>query len=120
MKWIRLFYPYGHGQAKKSLWTQMEDAIINKQEQFNMSSGEQLRDYLPVQKAAEYISKISLQNEVTGIINCCSGKPVSVRNFVEQFFKEHDYEIKLNRGYYPLPVFEPLAFWGDITKLSQC
>jgi dTDP-6-deoxy-L-talose 4-dehydrogenase (NAD+) len=119
MKWLRIFYPYGNGQSKKSLWTQLEDAIINKQEQFNMSLGEQLRDYLPVACVAEYISKVALQNNVTGIINCCSGEPVSVRNFTENFFKERRYDIKLNLGYYSRPEYEPIAFWGDSSKLQN-
>jgi len=52
-----------------------------------MSLGEQLRDYISVDCAAEYVSKIVLQNEITGIINCCSSKPISVRRFVEEIFK---------------------------------
>jgi dTDP-6-deoxy-L-talose 4-dehydrogenase (NAD+) len=119
MKWIRLFYPYGHGQGKKSLWTQLEDTIRNKQEQFNMSLGEQLRDYLPITCAAEYISKIACQNKQNGIINCCSGDPVSIRSFVEHFFEERDYKVKLNRGFYPYPEYEPFAFWGDTSKLKN-
>jgi len=119
MKWVRIFYPYGQGQSKKSLYSQMEDAISNNAEQFNMSFGEQLRDYISIGCAAEYITKIALQNEITGIINCCSGKPVSVRKFVEDFFKEKGANIKLNLGYYPYPQFEPLAFWGDSNKLSM-
>jgi dTDP-6-deoxy-L-talose 4-dehydrogenase (NAD+) len=119
MKWIRLFYPYGHGQSKKSLWSQLEEAIINKQKKFNMSSGEQLRDYLPISHVAEYISKITLQNNITGIINCCSGQPVSARSFVERFFEERKYPITLNRGCYSLPDYEPLAFWGNTSKLNK-
>jgi len=119
MKWVRIFYPYGQGQSKKSLYSQMEDAITNNAEQFNMSLGEQLRDYITVDCATEYISKIALQNEITGIINCCSGKPISVRKFVEDFFNERGVNIKLNLGYYPYPQFEPLAFWGDTAKLKK-
>jgi dTDP-6-deoxy-L-talose 4-dehydrogenase (NAD+) len=119
MKWVRIFYPYGEGQSKKSLYGQMEDAINNNIEQFNMSQGEQLRDYISVDCASEYIAKIALQNDITGIINCCSGKPVSVRRFVEDFFKESGVNIKLNLGYYPYPQFEPLAFWGDTDKLIR-
>jgi dTDP-6-deoxy-L-talose 4-dehydrogenase (NAD+) len=119
MKWMRVFYPYGQGQGVKSLWSQMEQALKAKQEQFNISLGEQLRDYLPVSKAAEIISRVALQNDVTGIINCCSGKPVSVRSFVEQFFKERNFPIKLNLGYYPYTDYEPFAFWGDNEKLNS-
>jgi dTDP-6-deoxy-L-talose 4-dehydrogenase (NAD+) len=118
LKWVRIFYPYGDGQSPKSLWSQMQNAILNKQDVFNMSKGDQLRDYLPVKKVAEYISKIAMQNNVTGAINCCSGTPVSVKQFVENFFAEHNYNIKLNLGYYPYPDYEPHAFWGNTTKLE--
>ena len=118
-KWLRIFYPYGHGQYKKSLWSQMEDAIITNVKEFNMSLGEQLRDYLPVETMAEYIVSAALQDEIYGVINCCSGKPVSIRSFVENFFEQHGYKIKLNLGYYPYSKHEPLAFWGDNKKLLK-
>jgi dTDP-6-deoxy-L-talose 4-dehydrogenase (NAD+) len=119
LKWVRFFYLYGQGQGKKTLWGQLEEAAKNNQKEFNMSMGEQLRDYISINQAAEYMSKIALQNDITGIINCCSGKPISVRRFVEDFFNERSVSIKLNLGYYPYPEFEPLAFWGDTGKLSK-
>jgi dTDP-6-deoxy-L-talose 4-dehydrogenase (NAD+) len=119
LKWARFFYLYGEGQGKKTLWGQLEEAAKNNQNEFNMSMGEQLRDYISIECAAEYMSTIALQNEITGIINCCSGKPVSVRRFVENFFNERGIDMKLNLGYYPYPEFEPLAFWGDTEKLSK-
>jgi dTDP-6-deoxy-L-talose 4-dehydrogenase (NAD+) len=118
-KWLRLFYPYGQGQQKKSLWGQMQDAISTNAKEFNMSPGEQLRDYLPVEKAAEYIVSAAIQNEITGIINCCSGKSVSVRRFAENFFEQRGYPIRLNLGCYSYSKHEPLAFWGDTSKLMR-
>lgn len=118
-KWIRLFYMYGEGQAKNSLIPQLEEAIKSGQPIFNMSGGEQLRDYLPVTEIAENIVLSSLQSNVTGIINCCSGKPISVRNLVENYIKEKKANIKLNLGYYPYPDYEPFAFWGDRSKLQS-
>ena len=44
-----------------------------------MSGGEQERDYLPIEKVAEYIVTIALQDNISGIINCCSGKPIKVK-----------------------------------------
>jgi dTDP-6-deoxy-L-talose 4-dehydrogenase (NAD+) len=118
-KWLRLFYPFGPGQGPKSLYSQMENAVSTQSKEFNMSAGEQLRDYLPVEKMAGCIAKAALQDNVSGVINCCSGKPISVRTFVENYFKDHDYSIKLNLGHYPYPDYEPLAFWGDINKLTK-
>ncbi|MEO8665692.1 MAG: NAD-dependent epimerase/dehydratase family protein [Ignavibacteria bacterium] len=117
-KWVRLFYIYGKGQSERSLYTQMEKAVDNNDTEFKMSGGEQLRDFLPVEKVAENITEISLQDSVTGIINCCSGKPQSVRKFVEAYFNSRQKEIKLVTGYYSYPDYEPFAFWGDNTKLN--
>lgn len=118
-KWIRLFYMYGKGQNPNSILSQLDKALENGEANFNMSGGEQLRDYLPVEKVAECIAKISMQNKVHGIINCCSGKPISIRRLVENYLKEKQKNIHLNFGYYPYPDYEPMAFWGNADKLNR-
>ncbi len=119
LKWLRLFYAYGKGQSSQSLLSQLDAAVKNNEKVFNMSGGEQLRDYLPVEKLSEYIVTTAFQNKITGIINCCSGKPISIRNLAENYIKKKDADIKLNFGYYPYPDYEPMAFWGDNSKLLQ-
>lgn len=117
LKWVRLFYMYGKGQNPNSLFSQLEQAIANKEGVFNMSSGEQVRDYLPIETVARNIQSIALQNRVSGVINCCSGKPVKLKDMVEAFIKEKKSAVSLNLGYYPYTDYEPMAFWGDNTKL---
>lgn len=117
-KWLRLFYIYGEGQSEKSLLSQLEKAIRKGKKRFNMSGGEQVRDYLPVEKVAEYIVKISMQDKVSGIINCCSGVPVSIRKLVEDYLEKKQKSIHLNLGYYSYPDYEPMAFWGCDKKLQ--
>jgi len=119
LKWVRLFYMYGGGQSPNSLLSQLGKALENSEEVFNMSGGEQARDYLPVEKVAEYIVKIALQNETAGIINCCSGVPVTIRQFVEDYLQLQHKTIKLNLGYYPYTDYEPMRFWGDNRKLKS-
>lgn len=118
-KWTRLFYMYGKGQSPKSLISQLDKALEDKKAVFNMSGGEQVRDFLPVNKMTEYIVAAASQQHVTGIINCCSGVPVTVKDFVEAYLKEKNAFIKLNLGYYKYPDYEPMRFWGDKTKLRS-
>ena len=118
-KWIRLFYMYGEGQNPNSLLSQLQTALQNGDKEFNMSGGEQERDYLPIEKVAEYIVAIALQNKVTGIVNCCSGKPIKVKELVKNYLKDNNREIKLNLGYYPYTDYEAMSFWGDDTKLKS-
>ena len=117
-KWIRLFYVYGKGQNPNSILSQLEQALENGQTFFNMSGGEQLRDYLPVEDVAEYIVKIAIQNRITGIINCCSGTPISIKDLVTKYLKKTNKRINLNLGHYPYPEYEPMEFWGDASKLT--
>lgn len=118
LNWIRLFYMYGKGQSPNSLLSQLQSAIDRGDTVFNMSPGDQLRDYLEVRKVAEYIVAIAMQNDEAGIINCCSGKPIQVKQLVEDYLKERNASIELNLGYYPYSDIEPRNFWGDIKKLK--
>ncbi len=116
--WLRLFYMYGEGQNPKSILSQLENAIKNNDKIFNMSKGDQQRDYLPIEKVAEYIVKTALQNKIKGIVNCCSGKPITILKLVQDYLDEHKADIKLNLGYFPYPDYEPFAFYGDAKKLN--
>lgn len=118
-KWIRLFYVHGDGGSKNSILEQLRSAIKRKETVFPMSGGRQKRDYLPVDKAAEYIVKISTQDKQHGIFNCCKGKPVTIRRFVEEYLKRTGQNIKLDLGRYPYPDYEPMAFWGDRRRLDS-
>jgi len=118
-KWVRLFYMYGKGQSPNAILSQLDKALENGETDFNMSGGEQLRDYLPVEKVAEYIVAIALQDKERGIINCCSGAPVSIRKLVENYLVKKQKRIHLNLGYYLYPDYEPMAFWGNDKKLKM-
>ncbi len=118
-KWIRLFYMFGEGQNKRSLLELLKAAIERGETQFDMSGGEQLRDYLPVEQVAANIVRIATQNRVTGIVNCGSGTPTSVRKLVEEDLKKREKQIKLNFGFYPYNSNEPMAAWADIRKLES-
>ena len=118
--WARLFYLYGEGQAKNSLLPQLRRAVERGDKVFNMSGGEQLRDYLPVTKVAKHLVTLALGNRDNGIVNVCSGKPISVRGLAECWIKENHCSIKLNLGYQPYTDYEPMAFWGKRQTLDRC
>jgi dTDP-6-deoxy-L-talose 4-dehydrogenase (NAD+) len=119
LTWARLFYLYGDGQAESSLLPQLKRAVKEDQAFFNMSGGEQLRDYLSVIDVAKNLVMLALNRADIGVINLCSGNPISVRKLVEGWVEENGWKIELNLGHYPYPNYEPLAFWGDRKKLDS-
>lgn len=118
LAWLRIFYLYGPGQAKTSLYTQLNDAIDRKDRRFPMSSGDQVRDFMPVQQAAELIVDLAEQCQDVGIVNLCSGEPVSVIALVNRWMLKRQVSIELDTSRYPYPDHEPFAFWGSRTKLD--
>lgn len=119
LTWARLFYMYGKNQAKTSLYSQLRDAVKRGDKVFNMSGGEQLRDYLSIEEVSHQIVCLALAQSDVGITNICAGKPISVRQQVESWLSENNWEIELNLGFYPYPDYEPMEFWGDRNRLNS-
>jgi len=111
LQWARLFYMYGKGQNDKSVLSQLDAAIDNGDTHFNMSGGEQLRDYLPIESLVQQLYDLH-QSQRKGTFNICSGKPISIRRLVEERIQQRGADITLNLGYYSYPDYEPMAFWG--------
>ena len=119
LQWMRLFYMYGDGQNPRSLLAQLDTAIDAGEEVFNMSNGDQLRDYSPIEDVADNFVLVLENPQCDGVINCCSGIPTSVIDLVRRRCREKASGLRLNRSYYPYPDYEPLAFWGVRSKLTD-
>ncbi len=119
LQWARLFYMYGEGQSPNSLLAQLDRAIEHGETAFNMSGGEQLRDYLPVQEVAARLAALLEHPSHDGIVNICKGEPISVRRLVERHLAERGAEMRLNLGYHPYSHNEPMAFWGDGSRFDS-
>lgn len=119
LTWARLFYMFGEGQPKASLYGQFDAAIERGGARFPMSGGEQLRDYLPVEEVALHIVSLALRGADAGVVNVCAGRPTSVRALVEGWARQRDWDGELVLGQYPYPSHEPMAFWGADAKLKR-
>lgn len=119
LRWMRLFYSYGPGQRARSLLSLLAKAVADGDAAFPMSGGEQLRDYLPVEQLAGILADVATQNHTLGVINACSGTPISIRTLVERHMAAQGWSIELELGHYPYPDWEPLAFWGNDAKLRR-
>lgn len=117
--WARLFYMFGDGQPASSLYSQLLAAGERGDPTFKMSSGEQLRDFLPVSAVATYLVEIALNAPGSGVVNVCSGRPQSVRSLVENWIEQRGWKMTLELGHYPYPDYEPMAFWGSDLRLRN-
>lgn len=119
LTWARLFYLFGEDQPARSLYPMLRDAAMKGDRFFPMSGGQQVRDFLPVDQAAAMIVRLSRQQGGAGVVNVCSGRPITVLEIVEQWIADHGWEISPQTGVYPYPDYEPMAFWGSIEHYER-
>ena len=66
------------------------------------------------------IVKSALQSKITGIINLCSGRPVSLKDKISLFLIENHLNINLRFGVYPSRKYDSPCIYGNpdlITKI---
>lgn len=117
--WMRIFYVYGNDQNKNTIYTQLKKNVEMKKIFFNMSKGNQIRDYLHISELVEQIKKLSLNNRNNGIVNLCSGVGISMKDLVNKWIKVNNWNIKVNLGYYEYNKDEPMSFWGNNSKYKK-
>ena len=61
----------------------------------------------------------SVQDEINGIINVCTGKPQSLADRVERFLQEKHYKIKLDYGAFPDRPYDSPARGAMQLKLTE-
>jgi nucleoside-diphosphate-sugar epimerase len=120
LTWARLFYLFGAGQAPTSLYSQLESAASRGVSSLDVSSGEQLRDFMPVEEATAALARLACTGADFGTVNVCSGQPVAVRSIAEEWIRRNNWSITLNLGARAPSPYEPGAFWGDRAKLDRC
>jgi dTDP-6-deoxy-L-talose 4-dehydrogenase (NAD+) len=117
--WARIFYPFGDGQNPNSLLPSLQRAIDQGDAAFPMSSGRQVRDYIPINQVAQLLLILSTHPKAQGIYNCGSGHPASLRELAEEHIARSLSSTALKLGVYPDRQDEPLAFWADTNKIGQ-
>lgn len=118
-QWIRGYYIIGDDLKNNSIFSKLVAAANEGKKEFPFTSGRNKYDFISVKELAEQIVAVSLQTEVSGIINCCSGQPVSLAEKVEGFIKENGFDIKLKYGEFPDRPYDSPAIWGDASKIKQ-
>ncbi|MBH5319146.1 NAD(P)-dependent oxidoreductase [Paenibacillus sp. GSMTC-2017] len=118
-QWIRAFYIYGDDQRNNSIFTKIIQAERDGKENFPFTSGKNQYDFININDLAHQISLTVLQDTVNGIINCCSGKPIALKDMVENFLSENGLKIKLNYGAFPDRPYDSPAVWGSNDKVEK-
>lgn len=85
--WCRLFYLYGEGEDSRRLVPYLSNRLSTGQPA-ELTSGNQIRDFLEVSAAARMLVEYALGNE-QGPVNICSGVPTTIRQLAERIADQY-------------------------------
>lgn len=108
--WCRLFYLYGEGEDERRLVPFLRGKL-GAGEPAELTSGQQIRDYLDVRDAGRMIADAAL-GAVQGPINICSGISVTIRQLAEQIADEYGRRDLLRFGARPDNPADPPCVIG--------
>ena len=111
-KVLRPFHIYGEDQFEKNFWPQLRKAALIG-EDFEMTKGEQIRDYLHVSKLADLILKEVLQEAKESIFmlkNLGSGDPVFMKDFAQEQWEKFGAKGILKLGSIPYRYNEIMRY----------
>lgn len=108
--WCRLFYLYGEKEYPQRL-VPMLHRQLRQGLPVALGSGLQVRDFLDVADAGRMIADIALMQQL-GIINICSGQPVTVRAMAEKIADQYGRRDLLSFGTAALHPRDPASVVG--------
>jgi dTDP-6-deoxy-L-talose 4-dehydrogenase (NAD+) len=117
--WVRGFYIYGDDEKNHSVLAKILEADRAGKELFPFTSGKNLYDFISVYELAEQIAAVSVQSKICGIVNCCSGIPVSLGEMAQKFICEHGLKIRLQYGAFPDRPYDSPGVWGDASLIRE-
>lgn len=118
-RWLRGYYIHGDDTKSNSVLGKILLADREGKQTFPFTSGKNLYDYICVEELAAQIAAASLQEKHTGIINCCSGQPISLGEMAESFIRAHNLSIRLDYGAFPDRPYDSPGVWGDASVIRQ-
>jgi len=112
--WGRIFYVYGHNE-KEGRFVQSIISKLKNDEVVQINYGQLIRDYMYTKDIAAAFVAL-LKSDVTGCVNICNGKGISLGDFATliatNMGKPHLLDIK------ELETTQPKTIIGDNTKLQ--
>ena len=119
LKWLRAYYITGDDKFNNSIFAKILQMAEDGKKTFPFTTGLNKYDFIDVKELAKQISLASIQNEISGIINVCSGEPVLLKDKVERFIAEKGLDIRPEYGVFPSRKYDSPCVYGNAEIIKK-
>lgn len=113
LKWLRAYYIYDNAGKGNSVFSKILKAAQQGNKTFPLTTGKNRCDYISLDSLAKQIICASIQREYNGIINVCSGTPISLKQAVTNFVNCNNLDISFEFGKFPDREYDSPIVFGD-------
>ena len=118
--YLRIFSAYGEGQHGANFWPSLKAAALQGQD-FEMTAGEQVRDYVSVEAVAKVFLTAAMRSDLNMtkplVRNVGTGQAVSMRQFAEYWWHHWNSTGRLRIGALPYRANEVMRFVPEIENI---
>jgi dTDP-6-deoxy-L-talose 4-dehydrogenase (NAD+) len=119
LSWARVFYPYGEGQSKFSLFSELKSAALRGEKEFELKNATSNLDFISVHEVAKVLVKLIEHKSGSGVVNVGSGVPTDVASFARSQIAGNDWGIDLKLISTQARHYESSSFWASTKKLRE-
>lgn len=119
LQWLRCYYIVGDDMKSHSIFGKLLQAAAAGQTTFPFTKGTNKYDFISIDDLAQMIVAVVRQNQVAGVINCCSGHPISLAERVQRFIDENRLDLALDYGAFPDRPYDSPCVYGDDSRIKQ-
>jgi len=119
LQWLRPFTVYGDDAKNQSILSKIIQWEAEGKTSFPFTDGNEQYDYISVEELAKQITAVIAQTKVDGVIDCCSGKPTRLGDWVEAFLRENQFHIRPDYGTFPQREYDSPVIYGNRSKLNR-
>lgn len=119
LQWLRPFTVYGDDERNQSIFSKIIEWEKEGKMSFPFTDGSEEYDYISIYDLSRQIVAIVSQTSITGIIDCCSGKPTRIGTMIEAFLAERQYRIQPEYGAFPHRDYDSSVIYGNPQKVNQ-
>lgn len=116
VNWLRAYYIYGDDAKSNSIFAKIAAAAAEGKKHFPFTTGKNKYDFIHVDTLSDQIVAASMQNKIVGVINCCTGEPMSLAEKIESYIRENNYDITLDYGVYPDRPYDSREYGATMRK----
>jgi len=116
--WLRPFFVYGLNKKRRTLFSIIKEIDNGKKIKISVP-GKLNRDFVSIDYLCFVISQVISLNKDIGILNVCSGKRKSIRNFIYESLNNKNKIKNFDMNGKNSNSFEPSSFWGSTQKLKR-